>query len=154
MIELVLPWPVSANRYWRSFVPRGHSRAIVCLSNEAKAYKREVAYLARQAGLRQPITGRVEVGIVLYPERPLDWQKRAQRDPLTWDDSVRCIDLDNARKVLYDALKGVAFEDDGMIFADHSRRAEPDGAARVVVTVRALELADPRGRLWSDGVAA
>lgn len=137
-ITLVLPWPVSANRYWRSFVPRGHQRAIVTLSDEAKAYKQEVGWLAKAAGVRKPITGRVAVDVQLYPMRPADWAKRAAKDPAGWDDTVRCIDLDNARKVLYDALKGVAFEDDKWVRKDSAERMEPDGEARVVVTVRRI----------------
>jgi len=137
-ITLVLPWPVSANRYWRSFVPRGHQRAIVTLSDEAKAYKQEVGWLAKAAGVRKPIPGRVSVDVRLYPLRPADWAKRAAKDPLCWDDTVRCIDLDNARKVLYDALKGVAFEDDKWVRKDSAERMEPDGDARVVVTVRRI----------------
>ena len=64
-ITLVLPWPVSANRYWRSFVPRGHQRAIVTLSDEAKAYKQEVGWLAKAAGVKSPFQGRVAVSLKL-----------------------------------------------------------------------------------------
>jgi hypothetical protein len=60
-IRLTLPYPVSANRYWRSFVPRGHKRAIVTLSDEAKSYKSQVGWMCKQAGIRKPITGRVHV---------------------------------------------------------------------------------------------
>lgn len=138
-ITLTLPWPVSANRYWRSFVPRGHKRAIVTLSDEAKAYKEVVNLKAWQQGVRAPIEGRVRVDIALYPHRPLDWAKRARKDPEGWADSVQCIDLDNARKVLYDALKGVAFDDDKWVHADGGQRMEPDEhGARVVVTITAL----------------
>ena len=141
-IHLTLPWPVSANRYWRSFVPRGHSRAVVTLSEEAKDYKREVAGIALAMGLRRPIEGRVEVRIALYPQRPLDWAKRVRRDPIAWDDDVRCIDLDNANKVLLDALKGVAFVDDKWVRRIVSERMEPDDAPmRVEVVV--LSMARP-----------
>jgi len=143
MIELTLPWPVSANRYWRSFVPRGHQRAIVTLSEEAKAYKQEVGKLARQAGVRAPIKGRVEIGIQLYPKRPLDWAKRASKAPYTWDDDVMCLDLDNANKVLLDALKGVAIEDDKWVRRIVAERMEPDGEARVVVRVEQIALPVP-----------
>lgn len=139
MVELTLPYPISANRYWRSFVPRGHSRAIVTLSDEAKSYKAEVGWIAKQR-LPQPLLGRVAVDIRLYPKRPQDWARRAAKNPLTWDDDVMCIDIDNARKVLYDALKGVAFSDDDRIFRDSAQRMEPDGAARVVVTITQLAL--------------
>jgi crossover junction endodeoxyribonuclease RusA len=112
MIELTLPYPISANRYWRSFVPRGHARAIVTLSDEAKAYKEQVNLLAWQQGIREPLEGRLQIEIDLYPYRPLDWAKRARKSPEFWDDSVQCLDLDNANKVLLDSLKGVAIEDD------------------------------------------
>lgn len=147
-IVLTLPYPISANRYWRSFVPRGHQRAIVTLSDEAKSYKAEVAWTAKAAGIRTPLAGRVAVALQLYPKRPQDWAKRAARAPLNWDDDVQCIDLDNARKVLYDALKGIAFEDDRWIRRDSGERMEPDGEARVVVTITPLALpASPQAEL-------
>jgi crossover junction endodeoxyribonuclease RusA len=140
MITLVLPYPVSANVYWRSFVPRGHSRAIVTLSDEAKAYKAEVGWRIKAAGVRQPIAGRVAIGVQLYPQRPQDYAKRMRRDPLAWDDDVRCIDLDNVNKVLMDALKGLAIDDDKWVRRIVSERMEPDGEARVVVTITPLAL--------------
>ena len=52
---------------------------------------------------------------------------------------MQCLDLDNCRKVLYDALKGVAFEDDKWVHADGGQRMEPDeNGARVVVTITVL----------------
>jgi len=148
MITLTLPYPVSANLYWRSFVPRGHQRAIVTLSDEAKAYKQSVGWLARSAGVRTPLVGRVAVDVQLYPQRPQDWARRARRNPQAWDDDVRCIDLDNANKVLLDALKGVVIEDDRWVRRLLAERMEPDGEARVVVTVRQLALpASPQASL-------
>lgn len=138
MIELTLPYPVSANVYWRSFVPRGHSRAIVTLSDEAKAYKAAVGRLVRAAGVVRPIAGRVAITVRLYPARPQDWARRARKDPAGWDDDVRCIDLDNANKVLLDSLKGWAIEDDRWVRRIVSERMEPDGEARVVVTIEQL----------------
>lgn len=146
-IRLTLPYPVSANRYWRSFVPRGHKRAIVTLSDEAKSYKSQVGWMCKQAGIRKPLQGRVHVEIYLYPKRPLDYAKRMEKNPDGWDDDVQCIDLDNARKVLYDALKGIAFDDDKWIFSDGGARMEPDGEARVVVVIRPLQKQTPQGSL-------
>lgn len=135
-IVLTLPYPVSANRYWRSFVPRGHQRAIVTLSDEAKAYKTEVQWLCKQAGVRSPIAGRVAIAVQLYPNRPQDWAKRAAKDPASWDDTVQCLDLDNANKVLMDALKGIAIDDDKWVRRIVSERMEPDErGARVVVRI-------------------
>lgn len=130
---LVLPYPLSANRYWRP-VHIGKHITIVP-TKEARAYRDEVAKIAITAGLR-PLEGRVEFGLKLYPERPQDWAKRAQRDPDTWDDTVRCIDLGNADKVLCDALNGIAWLDDKQIRRSRHERCEPDEhGARVVVTI-------------------
>lgn len=135
-IVLVLPYPVSSNRYWRSFVPRGASRAITYVSDEAKAYKQAVQLIAVAKGIRTPLKGRVRVDIRLFPNRPKDWVKRTQKDPNGWWDSVQCIDLDNARKVLNDALKNVVFEDDKWIKQDSGEICEPDEhGARVLVTI-------------------
>lgn len=136
MITLTLPYPISANLYWRTRVV--NRVAMTYVSKEAKAYKTEVAWRARAAGVRTPILGRVAVSYVLYPKRPQDWQKRAQKDPLGWDDDVRCIDLDNAQKVLFDALKGVVIEDDRWVRRIEAARFEPDGDARIVVCVEPI----------------
>lgn len=144
-IELVLPWPVSCNRYWRTRVVKGV--AMTYVSAEAKAYKQQVGWLAKAAGIRKPIAGRVAVSYTLYPKRPLDWAKRASKDPAAWDDSVLCIDLDNAQKVLFDALKGVVIEDDKWVRRIEAERMEPDGEARVVVTITPLAVITPQASL-------
>ena len=134
-ITLTLPWPVSSNRYWRTFMPKGFKAPVTTLSKEAKDYKQAVGSLAKEAGISEPISGRVAVSYVLYPQRPQDWAKRAAKDPVRWDDSVQCLDLDNALKVTLDSLKGVVFGDDKFVFEIHGKRAEPDGVGRMVVTV-------------------
>lgn len=147
MIVLTLPYPLSANRYWRP-VPIGKHITIVP-TKEAKAYRTEVAAVARIEGIRKPLTGRVAIDIRLIPHRPQDWQKRMRLDPITWDDTVQCIDLDNANKVLLDSLKGVAIEDDKWVRKLTSERVEPDGGeARAVVTITQLVLpANPQADL-------
>lgn len=136
---LTLPYPLSANRYWRSFVPRGHKRAIVTLSKEAIEYKAEVARIVAETRLESTIKTRVRVDVRLYPKRPQDWKKRVLKNPEFWDDSVLCIDLDNSHKVLFDALKGSVIDDDWQIWKIDSERMEPDGEARVVVTITPIE---------------
>jgi crossover junction endodeoxyribonuclease RusA len=137
-IVLTLPYPISANRYWRSFT--AGKRAIVTVSKEAEAYKTAVNLLCWQAGVREPIEGRVAVAVQLYPHRPLDWAKRQRLLGVAWDDGVQCLDLDNANKVLLDAIKGIAIEDDKWVRKLSSERMEPDGEARVVVTITPLAL--------------
>lgn len=135
---LTIPYPVSANRYWRSFVPRGHKRAIVVLSDEAKAFKSEVGWIAKAAGIRAPFDGRVAMTIKLYPGLPQDAAKRMRKLGDGWDDRVRSIDLDNALKVLIDSLKGIAYDDDKQVWRIAAERMEPDGQARAVVTVEPI----------------
>lgn len=136
-VTIALPYPVSANRYWSTFVLPNSRRAVTVVSKDAKDYKRHVARLVRDAGIDEPITGPVEVEIELYPHRPLDWLKRAKKDPSWWDLTVQCIDLDNARKVLYDALKDVAFGDDRLVRRDSGVICPPDELGeRVIVTIR------------------
>lgn len=147
-ITLTLPYPISANRYWatRTVTPKGGKRAMAMtyVTPEAKEFKSQVVALARAAGVTAPITGRVQLDIRLYPRRPIDYQKRMRAAGAAWDDSVQCIDLGNAEKVLSDALKDVVMEDDKWIRRIVSERMEPDGEARVVVTVTALATPQPQ----------
>ena len=150
MIQLTLPYPISANRYWKQFVlGKGASaRMMQAPSAEAKAYKAAVLQAAVLACIGKPIVGRVAISIRLYPQRPQDWARRAAKAPLSWDDDVRCIDLDNANKVLLDALKGVAIEDDRWVRVLSSERMEPDEkGARVEVRVMRLTTESPQAGL-------
>ena len=138
-VTLVLPYPISANRYWASRVitPKGRGRAMALtyVTPEAKQYRDDCAKLAIAAGVR-PLTGRVCVELQLYPHRPLDWARRARKDPDNWADTVQCIDLGNAEKVLSDALNGVAWSDDKQLHRIvHERRDPDEHGARVVVTI-------------------
>lgn len=151
MIKLTLPYPISANRYWRSFT--AGKRAIVTISKEAEDYKNRVNLLCWQAGVREPITGRVAITVRLYPHRPLDWQKRQRQLGAAWDDGVQCLDLDNANKVLLDALKGIAIDDDKWVRRLVAERMEPDEhGARVELDIVALAVEQVQGDLL--GVAA
>ena len=136
MIRLTLQYPPSANRYWRHSARGGFAK--VHLSAEAKAYREDVAWRARLAGV-QPIEGRVALTVRLYPHRPKDWQKRQRKDPETWGDTVQCIDLGNCEKVLSDALNGVAWHDDSQHRRIVLERCDPDdGGARVEVEVEGM----------------
>jgi crossover junction endodeoxyribonuclease RusA len=146
-VTMTLPYPLSANRYWRTYMPKGFKAPVTVVSAEAKAYKAQVCGLARIAGVKAPIAGRVAIDVRLYPNRPQDWAKRAAKDPMAWDDTVQCLDLDNANKVLFDALKGVVIEDDRWVRRITSERMEPDGEARVEVTITAIHPEPVQGGL-------
>lgn len=149
-VILLLDYPVSANRYWQTRVMNaksagGRAMATTFLSAEAKAYKKHVAAVALAAGVRAPIMGRVQIDIRLYPNRPQDWKTRQRKLGNAWDDTVLCLDLDNTSKVLLDALKGVAMDDDKWVRRIISERMEPDEhGARVVVRVMALPVEQPQ----------
>jgi crossover junction endodeoxyribonuclease RusA len=108
-MTITLPYPISANRYWRNW------RGRMVVSSEARAYKERVASLVRSRGM-VPITGEVELKIDLY--RP---QKRG--------------DVDNFLKVTIDALKGVAFVDDSQVQRIDIQRFDDKENPRVVVEV-------------------
>lgn len=143
MVTLTLPYPISANRYWETRVMRakatGRMAAMTYVSPAARQYKEQVAWLAHAAGVRRPLAGRVAVAFTLHPRRPLDWQRRERKAPANWDDSVQCIDLDNAQKVLLDALKGIVFEDDCWVRCITAVRGEPVDGGQLVVTITPWE---------------
>ena len=97
-----------------------------------------------------PITGRVHVDVKRYPKRPLDWQKRTRLNGAASDALVMCVDVDNANEVLLDALKDVAIQDDKWVRRLTSERMEPDGEARVVVTITAIATVQPQQDLLGD----
>lgn len=142
MITLTLPYPVSANRYWQTRVikPKGGNfhQAMTYVSAEAKEFKALVHKLALAAGVRGPITGRVAIAYTLHPHCPQDAHRRAKRDPVNWEDTVQCMDLDNAQKVLLDSLKGVVIEDDKWVRKISAERGTPVEGGKLVVTISAI----------------
>lgn len=146
-ITLTLPKPVSANLYWRTRVVK--NMAMTYVSAEAKSYKAQVQALARAAGVLQPIQGRVQIEVWLYPHRPQDWKKRQRDLGAEWDSSVQCIDLDNAHKVLLDAIKGICIVDDKFVFRIASQRMEPDDKpARVVIRITSIAAPKPQAEIF------
>lgn len=142
MITLTLPYPVSANRYWQTRVikPKGGKfhQAMTYVSAEAKEFKELVHKLAMAAGVRAPITGRVAIAYTLHPHCPQDAHRRARRDPIGWEDTVQCMDLDNAQKVLLDSLKGVVIEDDKWVRKISAERGAPVEGGKLVVTITSI----------------
>lgn len=151
MVELTLPYPISANRYWASRVikPKGGGAPIslTYVTPEAKAYREQCAWIASRV-IRAPLSGRVKLHAELYPHRPLDWARRMRKLGETWDDSVQCIDLGNAEKVMSDALQGIVFADDCMYRRIVLDRMEPDErGARLVVRIEQVALLAPQAEL-------
>lgn len=96
-LVLNLPYPVSANRYWRIW----RNKAV--RSVEATAYKEIVRRIAQEAGV-MPSEGSVAVCLRLIP--------KANKDGSA---NKTVIDLDNALKVTLDALQGIIYENDKQV---------------------------------------
>jgi crossover junction endodeoxyribonuclease RusA len=111
LISLTLPYPPSANNYWRVFKNR------ILVSREARAYKARVKL--EHARLK-PLAGPLSVSVAVY--RP---QRRG--------------DLDNVLKVTLDALNGVAFEDDSQVVRLFAQRLEDKARPRIEVIVMGVE---------------
>ena len=95
-MKIVLPFPPSSNRYYRSF------RGRVVKSQEARDYQRTVVHLTAGDALDGfPLTGAVGLQLNFY--RP---QRRG--------------DLDNRIKVLVDALQGILYSDDKQVSELHA----------------------------------
>jgi crossover junction endodeoxyribonuclease RusA len=109
-IELTLPEPPSANRYWR------HARGRTYRSAEANAYRESVAVSCRMR--------------LAFPEG-------AVKVTATWFRSRRSGDLDNRWKVLGDALNGILWADDQQITELHLYRKDAPKHGRIELIVEA-----------------
>jgi crossover junction endodeoxyribonuclease RusA len=105
-----LPIPPSANVYWRTYRNR------VVVSAEARNYKREVGELAKRLGMEMIESGDVRFTLHFYRNQASG-------------------DLGNRRKVIEDALIGIAYTDDKQIVEDHGYRHDDKGNGRIVISV-------------------
>lgn len=103
----MLPYPISANRYWRNF------RGRMVVSSEAKTYKDQVAWNFKALEIT-PATGDVELSMKLHPK--LTTKGKASRT---------LIDLDNCIKVCLDALQGVLYVNDNQVIKLTAEIGEP-----------------------------
>lgn len=124
VLQVVLPFPPSANAYWRTF------RGRVIVSAAGRVYKEVVADLTRYL-LPRVLTGPIRIHVDVFRPR-------------------RARDLDNNSKVLLDAVKGILFEDDSQVFKmtfEHWDHAAD--TPRVQLTVEE-DLSDrTRPRFWN-----
>ncbi|CAB5187294.1 Crossover junction endodeoxyribonuclease, RusA-like [uncultured Caudovirales phage] len=120
-VELRLPYPVSANRYWR------HFRGRVVRSAAANAYRAQVVRIALAAGV-EPFSGAVSLGIHLLP--------KLTKKGLA---SGTCIDLSNAWKVAEDALQGIAYDNDRQVRGFGALFGDPVEDGGLVVVIKAFD---------------
>lgn len=111
IIDITLPFPPSANRYWRKT-----KTGRVYISDEAKKYRDDVWALT----LGEPrLKGNVAIALKFYRPR-------------------KSGDLDNRIKVLFDALQINCIEDDNQVTEIHAYRMEDKANPRVQVEITPL----------------
>lgn len=113
MIKLTLPFPPSANRYWR------HGRGRTFLSQAAKDYRKAITAIGVAQKIK-PLDGPVCLTAHVY--RP------AKRG-----------DLMNREKILSDSLEGIAYHNDKQIVECHFHQADDKHNPRVEVEVVSVE---------------
>lgn len=118
MIELELPYPPSANRYWRKFNNR------MVISKHGKEFQFEVCRIVKDSGI-EPIRGAIAIKILIYTP---DWRRR---------------DEDNLNKALLDAVSKSGIWDDDSFICYHvnEKRKDADGIGRIVLQVKPVDFA-------------
>ncbi len=113
MISLTLPWPPSANVYYRNF------RGRMVISAAARAYREQCGWQAVAAGVTSPLVGNYAVTSHFYFPYPVKG------------------DLSNREKVLFDALNKIVWIDDGYEVEGHRFRHYDKLNPRVELEVEA-----------------
>jgi crossover junction endodeoxyribonuclease RusA len=111
--QLVLPYPPSANVYWRTALVKGRPQTYV--SEQGKAYREEVQKLCAAAGVAC-FTGGTSLRVAIFRPR-------------------RAGDASNRIKVLEDALRELVYADDDQNVEVWVRRFDDAADPRVEVTV-------------------
>lgn len=122
MIEIELPYPPSANHYWRHIPIPGRKMAVrVLISEEGRNYIEKVERAVRKSGLKK-MSGALAVKLSIYCP---NWRRR---------------DIDNLRKPLYDALsKAGVWEDDSFVAYDVAQKYHStDSIGRIIVKIKSL----------------
>ena len=116
MIELELPYPPSANTYYRNV------RGMTLISKKGREYRQAVLNAVQSYGF-EPITGAIAVKVILYCP---DWRRR---------------DEDNTKKSLYDSIsKSGLWEDDSFICASIcEKRKDEDKVGRVILQIKPVD---------------
>ncbi|MGB1284980.1 MAG: RusA family crossover junction endodeoxyribonuclease [Aggregatilineales bacterium] len=106
-IQLTLPYPPSTNTYYRYYRKR------VVISAHGRQYKRDVAFICKQGGVT-PLSGSIIANVKVFQP-------------------TRRGDLDNKFKALFDALNGLAYDDDRQIMEIHAWKYVDNGNPRIEI---------------------
>ncbi|WP_432785038.1 Crossover junction endodeoxyribonuclease RusA [Oligella sp. MSHR50489EDL] len=124
--ELNLPYPVSANRYWRTAVVNGRVRTY--RSKDANDYRKVVAWIAKENGLKAH-DGDFKIALELHQR--LTKAKTASRV---------CLDIDNAIKVALDALQGFLYKNDNQVIEIHAKYGKPKDRGGLTIIAENLTI--------------
>lgn len=122
-------------------VPKGRARSGIAFNGQrtmytpkgTRKYERAVAMAAKAAGAGELERGAVEVWITFMFAPPASWSERKrawaveQEPPYTAKP-----DLDNLEKAIFDALEGVAYENDSVVYRKTTRKVYGKGDLIVV----------------------
>ena len=131
MIEFTIPGtPFAKQRARMTKTGRMYTPA------ETVAYEAKVRAIAREY-FPEPLAGPVFVSIYAYFEPPASWSK-AKRAAAMGQYHTQKPDNDNIRKIILDALNGVAFADDSQVARDSGAKWWSLGGSETVVCVSSL----------------
>ena len=134
--EIELPYPPSANRYWRHVpIPNKRGAVVVKISAEGRKYQELVARAVVDSGLTK-IRGAISLKIYMYTP---DQRRR---------------DIDNIRKPLYDACtKAGLWEDDSFIVHDPAfKYLDLAKEGRIVLKIQQVKEAElSKSGAWLKG---
>ena len=133
--QLTLEFPPSVNNL---YVTGKDGRRY--LAPRARAYKKTAGWQAKEQGAREPIAGEVGVILDIYP--PADGRKH---------------DGDNLQKIVLDSLRGIALEDDALVYRLEWEKFKPTTKPRIEVSIYARAFAAVavcRPRNLEEGTAA
>lgn len=117
MIEFELPFPPSANHYYRAVLTANGRGPRVLISRKGRAYREHVCAILAASGV-STFTETVKVDVELYPP---DRRRR---------------DVDNYLKVMLDALEhGGAYENDSQIVELRVRKLDPVKGGVTIVRI-------------------
>ena len=116
-MEFKLPYPISANTYWRKT-----NRGIVYLSPAGRKYKDTV--IKNYGFINKPVDALLAMEITIHPALT----KKGIA-------SKRLIDIDNGNKCILDSLIGIAYVDDKQIKELHIKYGYPvlNGAVTIKI---------------------
>jgi len=87
------------------------------VSEEAKAFKVQAGWIAKQAGIRTPLSCPVRLDVTLIPK------------------NGTVMDLSNCLKVAEDALQGIAYDNDRQVKDIHLSYADADGVGGLIIEI-------------------